>query len=113
MLRGDFMRLLRAAVMAAEFIACACVSARVAWAQGDLLPLPEEKPIRGMNTPAVSPDGKTLAFSYLGDIWSVPVAGGTAMRLTIHEAHDAYPHYSPDGRWIAFSSMREGNYDVF
>src|SRR6266581_4629006 len=103
------MRLIRAAVVAGLIRVCG----RVTWAQGDLLPLPEEKPIRGMNFPAVSPDGKTLCFSYLGDLWTVPATGGTATRLTIHEAHDGYPHYSPDGRWIAFSSMREGNYDVY
>ena len=107
------MRPFRAAFVAAILSVCLAGPARTASAQGDLLPMTEEKPIRGMNFPALSPDGKTLAFSYLGDIWSVPISGGTATRLTIHEAHDGYPHYSPDGRWIAFSSMREGNYDVF
>src|SRR5689334_20285515 len=102
------MRLFRAAAVAAILSLCVGAPARHAWAQGDLLPIPEEKPIRGMNFPALSPDGKTLCFSYLGDLWSVPVAGGTATRLTIHEAHDGYPHYSPDGRWIAFASMRDG-----
>lgn len=105
------MRLIRAAVVAGLILVCAPM--RVAWAQGDLLPLPEEKPIRGMFFPALSPDAKTLCFSYLGDLWTVPAGGGTATRLTIHEAHDAYPRYSPDGRWIAFSSNREGNYDVY
>jgi tricorn protease len=104
------MRIVGAAVAAAMLSVCLATHAR---AQGSLLPLPEEKPIRGMNTPALSPDGRSLAFSYLGDIWSVPSTGGTATRLTIHEAHDAFPKYSPDGRWIAFSSNREGNYDVY
>ncbi|MCS6777878.1 MAG: S41 family peptidase [Chloroherpetonaceae bacterium] len=54
-----------------------------------------------------------IAFSYHGDLWIVPSDGGTARRLTIHEAHDQLPSWSPDGRWIAFSSRRDGNYDVF
>jgi Tol biopolymer transport system component/C-terminal processing protease CtpA/Prc len=84
-----------------------------AHAQGALLPLPEDKPIRGMNTPAVSPDGRMVAFVYQGDLWSVQATGGMASRLTVHQAHDTNPRYSPDGRWIAFASNREGNYDVF
>jgi len=63
--------------------------------------------------PALSPDGSTIAFSYMGDIWLVPSEGGEARRLTVHEAEDVQPHFSPDGRWIAFSSRRFNNYDVF
>jgi len=43
----------------------------------------------------------------------VPSEGGIARRLTVHEADDLYPVYSPDGNWIAFSSARHGNLDVF
>lgn len=81
--------------------------------QGNLLPLPEDMPAKGINTPAVSPDGKTICFTYRGDLWSVPSAGGLATRLTVHEAADMFPRYSPDGQWIAFSSNREGNYDIY
>ena len=63
--------------------------------------------------PAPSPDGGAIAFSYQGDIWVVPSAGGEARRLTAHTAYDANPIWSPDGRWIAFSSDRAGNDDVF
>ncbi len=88
-----------------------------ALAQGNLLPLPEDKPIVGASTPGLSPDGKTIAFGYQGDLWSAPTAGGSATRLTIHMAHDGYPRYSPDGRWIAFASNRYStssiNYDIF
>src|SRR4051794_25832820 len=63
--------------------------------------------------PAISPDGHTLCFSYLGDLWTVPTEGGRAARLTVHPARDIQPRYSPDGKWIVFSSDRYGNYDLF
>jgi tricorn protease len=63
--------------------------------------------------PAPSPDGSQIAFSYQGDIWVVPAEGGRALRLTVHEAYDYMPRWSPDGREIAFSSDRFGNDDVF
>jgi tricorn protease len=63
--------------------------------------------------PAVSPDGSTIAFSYQGDIWSVPAEGGRAWRMTVHEAYDARPKWSPDGNQIAFISDRHGNDDIF
>ena len=84
-----------------------------AYGQGALLPLPEDKPIRGMRYPTLSPDGRMVCFSYQGDLWTVPSAGGIATRLTIHPAHDGYPRYSPDGQWIAFTSSREGSYDLY
>ncbi len=76
-------------------------------------PLAAQDPIRFARTPDISPDGKTVAFSYLGDIWTVEAIGGVAKPVTSHEAHDAYPCFSPDGRWLAFSSNRHGQYDVF
>src|ERR1041385_5567854 len=54
-----------------------------------------------------------VAFSYLGDIWSANENGSDVRRLTDHSARDAYPRFSPDGTRVAFSSNREGNYDVF
>jgi tricorn protease len=54
-----------------------------------------------------------VAFSYLGDIWIVNDNGSDARRLTDHRARDVYPRFSPDGKHIAFSSNRDGNYDVF
>ena len=72
-----------------------------------------QEPIRFARTPDISPDGKLVAFSYLGDIWTVETIGGVARPVTMHEAHDINPVFSPDGRSIAFSSNRHGSYDVF
>lgn len=63
--------------------------------------------------PAVSPDGSTVAFSYQGDIFRVPVEGGLATRLTVHEGYDGHPRFSPDGERIAFQSDRWGSEDLF
>src|SRR5438445_7075970 len=72
-----------------------------------------QEPIRFGRTPDISPDGRLVAFSYLGDIWTVETIGGIARPVTMHEAHDIDPIFSPDGRYIAFSSNRHGSYDVF
>jgi tricorn protease len=55
----------------------------------------------------------TVVFSYLGDLWTVREDGSQLRRLTVHRARDVHPRFSPDGKWIAFSSDRYGNYDVF
>jgi tricorn protease len=54
-----------------------------------------------------------IVFSYLGDLWVVRDDGTQPQRLTVHSARDVHPRFSPDGKWIAFSSARYGNYDVF
>src|SRR5262245_45889761 len=54
-----------------------------------------------------------IAFSYLGDLWTANEDGSNPQRLTVHSGRDVHPRFSPDGRWIAFSSARYGNYDVF
>jgi tricorn protease len=54
-----------------------------------------------------------IAFSYLGDIWIANDEGSGVQRLTDNRAREVYPRFSPDGRWIAFSSNRYGNNDVF
>lgn len=63
--------------------------------------------------PSISPDGKTIAFGYKGDIYRVDASGGVAVPLTIHEAQDMMPVWSHDGKTIAFASDRYGNFDVF
>src|SRR5262245_20018340 len=54
-----------------------------------------------------------IAFSYMGDIWTASETGADPDRITDHRGHDMYPRFSPDGKWIAFSSNRYGNNDVF
>lgn len=63
--------------------------------------------------PSPSPDGSRIAFTYMGDIWVVPSSGGEAERVTVHDAYDGHPVWSPDGRSVAFNSDRDGNGDVF
>src|SRR5205085_5167905 len=54
-----------------------------------------------------------VTFSYLGDIWVADEDGKNVQRLTVNRARDVYPRFSPDGKWIAFSSDRNGNLDVY
>src|SRR5436305_5479520 len=54
-----------------------------------------------------------IAFSYLGDVWTAEENGKDPHRLTVNPARDVYPRFSPDGKWIAFSSDRNGNLDVY
>jgi len=66
-----------------------------------------------MRYPAISPDGKYIAFSYQGDIFRVPTQGGKAELLTSHVAYDYAPVWSPDSKTLAFASDRFGNFDIF
>src|SRR5579871_5603753 len=77
------------------------------------LSLPRPAPILGARMPALSPDGKRLAFVYRGDIWVCDAGGGHAAALTRNVEMDAYPQFSPDGNWISFSSTRSGNWDIY
>ncbi len=63
--------------------------------------------------PAVSPDGKRIAFTYGGQIWVVATTGGRAHPLTTRLFYSYRPIWSPDGKQIAFASSRNGNFDVF
>ena len=56
----------------------------------------------------VSPDGRALAFDLLGDIYTMPIAGGEATRLLGGPAYETQPRWSPDGERIAFTSDRGG-----
>ncbi|HEU4875594.1 MAG TPA: hypothetical protein VFT44_20965, partial [Pyrinomonadaceae bacterium] len=54
-----------------------------------------------------------IVFSYLGDIWTADENGQNVQRLTVNRARDVYGRFSPDGKWITFSSDRNGNLDVY
>lgn len=65
------------------------------------------------STPSLSPDAKTVYFSYDGDIWSTDINGGNASRIIALEGEEINPRVSPDGKWLAFSSNQYGNYDIY
>ena len=63
--------------------------------------------------PTLTPDGKTVIFSYEGDLWKTDLNNSVAVRLTAMQGEETHPHVSPDGKWLAFSSNQFGNNDVF
>ena len=58
-------------------------------------------------------NGTSIVFTYAGDLYTVPVAGGEATRLTSHIGYEAFAHYSPDGKTIAFTGEYDGNREVY
>ncbi len=63
--------------------------------------------------PTLTPDGKTVVFSYEGDLWKADVQNPQAVRLTAMQGTEIAPKVSPDGKWIAFTAFQYGNADVF
>ena len=61
----------------------------------------------------VSPDGRTLVFDLVGDIYTMPITGGEATRITTGAAYDFHPRFSPDGASIAFISDRDGAQNIW
>jgi tricorn protease len=70
---------------------------------------PEEA--RVLRFPAIF--GNQVVFSYAGDLYTVSSEGGVARKLTTHEGYEAFAHFSPDGKYIAFTGEYDGNREVF
>ena len=72
-------------------------------------------PVKGIVSPAVSPDGSRVAFTALGDLWVVPTGGGEPERITDDVWVEADPMWSPDGTRLAYGSDRagEGRVDIW
>src|SRR5690242_10425135 len=58
-------------------------------------------------------NGKVIVFQFAEDLWSVPIEGGSATRLTNSPGVETEAKFSPDGKTIAFSGQYDGNLDVF
>ena len=56
----------------------------------------------------ISPDGKTIAFDLMGDIYTIPASGGKATQVTKGISFDTHPRFSPDGKKLLFTSDRSG-----
>ena len=94
--RNLFSRLFMLATAVAFFV----VAASSVFAQTKLLRFPDIY-------------GDRVAFTYAGDIWTAPAAGGTAIRLTAHPGMEVFAKFSPDGKWIAFTGQYDGDEQVY
>src|SRR5437588_11901222 len=86
--------------MLANAVAFFAVAATSAFGQTKLLRFPDVY-------------GDRVAFTYAGDIWTAPAAGGTAIRLTAHPGVEVFAKFSPDGKWIAFTGQYDGDEQVY
>ena len=57
--------------------------------------------------------GDRVVFTYGGDLWTAPAAGGSAIRLTSHPGMEVFGKFSPDGKWIAFTGQYDGDEQVY
>lgn len=60
-----------------------------------------------------STNGTDVVFTFAGDLYRAPLSGGEAQRLTSHVGYEIFPHYSPDGKSIAFTGQYDGNTEVY
>jgi tricorn protease len=98
----------RAAVLCAVFATLLALT----FGRPALRAQPSAAPIRFAHVPHIANDGR-IAFSYHEDIWLADADGSNARRLTANVGNDVGPRFSPDGKWIAFTSNRAGNNDVY
>jgi tricorn protease len=97
-------------LLSAEFRRCTLVFCTVLFA-GSFASAQTSGGTRLLRTPTVS--ATHIAFAYAQNIWVVPRAGGVARRVTSFQGQTTNPHFSPDGKWIAFSGEYAGNFDVY
>ena len=95
-----------------RFLLISIVSLLCAGSLSAQMPPSAERPL-WLRYPALSPDGKTVAFTFRGHLFAVPAEGGQARALTAGGAHDFQPVWSPDGKTLAYASDLYGNFDVF
>src|SRR5919197_3883648 len=90
-----------------QLFACAVLAVGLLGA----LPAANGGPTRLLRSPTVS--ATHIAFAYANNIWVVERAGGAARRLTSFQGQTTNPHFSPDGKWIAFTGEYAGNADAY
>ena len=108
----------RAVAAFAVVITLLALPARAADPTPRLLRTEDVFALKTVQDPQVSPEGTWVAYTVRSmdpkednrdtDIWMVPFAGGDAIRLTASEKSESRPRFSPDGRWLAFLSGRDG-----
>ena len=107
-----------ASPLAAQTVAQSDSAAKAA-AKANTLPLITTRSLKFATSEAtwlsldLSPDGRILVFEILGDLYTLPAAGGTATRFTSGPAYDMQPHFSPDGKRIVFVSDRNGSENLW
>jgi tricorn protease len=88
-----------------------CASAAVILTAFAGRPAADGEPTKLLRMPTVS--ASQIAFAYANNIWTVDRSGGMARRITSFQGQTTNPHFSPDGKWIAFSGEYAGNVDVY
>ncbi|AVR45861.1 peptidase S41 [Christiangramia fulva] len=77
------------------------------------LTMSAQEDVHWLRYPSISPDGKTIIFGYMGNLYRVNTSGGVATPVTTGDAYDMRPVWSSDGKTLAFASDRYGNFDVY
>jgi len=92
-------------------LALLTVGVLLSWPGSISAQLEAQREARLLRFPHVN--GNTVVFTYAGDLYTAPLAGGEAKRLTSHEGLEVFARFSPDGRWIAFSGEYAGTRQVY